>query len=146
MAPSRGSAGRPSARLAPSLAAPPAGPRSAHVERTLAWMSRFRRLAIRYERRTDIHHAFIALACSLICLNALQGRFWKALALLKTRLGLTDLGYRYGTRAPEVADAEDVEVGAACRPRGAGGRAGGAAARRQPLLAARLHPATALRP
>jgi hypothetical protein len=38
-------------------------------------MSRFRRLAIRYERRTDIHHAFTALACSLICLNALQGRF-----------------------------------------------------------------------
>ena len=45
------------------------------VERTLAWMGRFRRLAIRYERRVDIHHAFTALACSLICLNALQGRF-----------------------------------------------------------------------
>jgi transposase len=45
------------------------------IERTLAWMSRFRRLAIRYERRIDIHHAFTALACSLICLNALQGRF-----------------------------------------------------------------------
>ena len=45
------------------------------VERTLAWMSRFRRLAIRYERSIDIHHAFTALACSLICLNALQGRF-----------------------------------------------------------------------
>src|SRR5215213_2392331 len=98
MAPSRGGAGRPSARLAPSLAAPPAGPRSAHVERTLAWMSRFRRLAIRYERRTDIHHAFIALACSLICLNALQGRFWKALLVgrsatlagaLPTGLGLS---------------------------------------------------------
>jgi hypothetical protein len=42
-------------------------------------MSRFRRLATRYERRTDIHHAFTALACSLICLNALQGRFRKAL-------------------------------------------------------------------
>jgi hypothetical protein len=54
----------------------------------------------------------------------LKGR----LALLKSGPGLTDLGYRYGTRAPEVADAEDVEVGAACRPRGAGGRAGGAAA------------------
>ena len=45
------------------------------VERTLAWLGRFRRLAIRYERRLDIHHAFTALACSLICLNALQGRF-----------------------------------------------------------------------
>jgi transposase len=45
------------------------------IERTFAWMNRFRRLAIRYERRLDIHHAFTALACSLICLNALQGRF-----------------------------------------------------------------------
>ncbi len=45
------------------------------VERTFAWIGRFRRLAIRYERRLDIHHAFTALACSLICLNALQGRF-----------------------------------------------------------------------
>ena len=45
------------------------------IERTLAWMSRFRRLAIRYDRRVDMHYAFTALACSLICLNALQGRF-----------------------------------------------------------------------
>ncbi len=45
------------------------------IERTLAWLGRFRRLTIRYERRVDIHHAFTALACSLICLNALQGRF-----------------------------------------------------------------------
>ena len=45
------------------------------VERALAWMGRFRRLAIRYDRRLDIHHAFTAIACSLTCLNALQGRF-----------------------------------------------------------------------
>lgn len=45
------------------------------VERTLAWFARMRRLSIRYERRLDIHHAFTCLACSLICLNALQGRF-----------------------------------------------------------------------
>jgi transposase len=44
------------------------------IERTLAWMGRFRRLAIRYERRLDMHHASTALACSLIRLNALQGR------------------------------------------------------------------------
>jgi transposase len=42
------------------------------VERTLAWISRFRCLAIRYERRLDIHHAFTMLACSLICLKALR--------------------------------------------------------------------------
>ncbi|WP_419555869.1 IS5 family transposase [Roseomonas marmotae] len=45
------------------------------IERTFAWVNRFRRLAIRYERRLDIHHALTALACSLICLNALQERF-----------------------------------------------------------------------
>lgn len=45
------------------------------VERTLAWFARMRRLSIRYERRLDIHRAFTSLACSLICLNALQGRF-----------------------------------------------------------------------
>jgi len=41
------------------------------VERTLAWLGLYRRLAIRYERRPDIHHAFTALGCSLVCCNAL---------------------------------------------------------------------------
>lgn len=45
------------------------------VERTLAWFARMRRLAIRYERRLDIHYAFTCLACSLICFNARQRRF-----------------------------------------------------------------------
>ena len=45
------------------------------VERTLAWLNRFRRLAIRYERRADIHQGFLLLACSLICLRRLEGRF-----------------------------------------------------------------------
>jgi IS5 family transposase len=39
------------------------------VERTLAWFSKYRRLAIRYERRDDIHEAFLRLACALICFN-----------------------------------------------------------------------------
>ena len=42
------------------------------VERTLAWLGQFRRLTVRYERRADIHHAFVSLACSLICFNAVQ--------------------------------------------------------------------------
>jgi len=42
------------------------------VERTLAWLNRFRRLAIRYERRADIHEAFILLGCALICLNQIR--------------------------------------------------------------------------
>jgi transposase len=41
------------------------------VERTLAWLSRYRRLSVRYERRADIHEAFLHLGCSLICLNYL---------------------------------------------------------------------------
>jgi transposase len=41
------------------------------VERTLAWLAKYRRLTIRYERRDDIHEAFLHLGCSLICLNYL---------------------------------------------------------------------------
>ena len=37
------------------------------VQRTLGWLHRFRGLRIRYERRADIHQAFLLLACSLIC-------------------------------------------------------------------------------
>jgi transposase len=37
------------------------------VERTIAWLHRFRRLAVRYERRPCIHEAFLTLACSLVC-------------------------------------------------------------------------------
>jgi transposase len=42
------------------------------VERTLAWLSRYRRLPVRYERRADIHEAFLHLGCSLTCLNYLS--------------------------------------------------------------------------
>jgi hypothetical protein len=43
------------------------------VERTLlAWLACYRRLSIRYERRDDIHEAFLHLGCSLICLNYLS--------------------------------------------------------------------------
>ncbi len=43
------------------------------VERTLAWLNRFRRLKVRYERRADIHHALLSCGCALICLRARQG-------------------------------------------------------------------------
>jgi hypothetical protein len=42
------------------------------IERTLAWLAKYRRLAIRYERRDDVHEAFLHLGCSLICLNYLS--------------------------------------------------------------------------
>ena len=45
------------------------------VERTLAWLAKYRRLTIRYERRDDIHEAFLHPGCSLICLNYLSGGF-----------------------------------------------------------------------
>jgi len=42
------------------------------IERTFAWLNRFRRLAIRYECRADIHLAFTTLACALVCLNQIR--------------------------------------------------------------------------
>jgi IS5 family transposase len=42
------------------------------AERTLAWLARFRRLTVRYERRADLHQAFLSLGCSLICWQALN--------------------------------------------------------------------------
>ncbi len=42
------------------------------IERTLAWLNQFRRLAIRYERRSDMHEAFLTLGCCLVCFNAVQ--------------------------------------------------------------------------
>jgi IS5 family transposase len=42
------------------------------IERTLAWLDQFRRLTIRYERRDDIHDAFLSLGCCLICYRAVE--------------------------------------------------------------------------
>ncbi len=41
------------------------------IERTLAWLARYRCLTIRSERRGDIHQAFLTLGCALICFNHL---------------------------------------------------------------------------
>ena len=45
------------------------------VERSLSWLHQNRRLRIRYERRDDIHEAFMALGCILICHRCLNGSF-----------------------------------------------------------------------
>ena len=42
------------------------------VERTLAWLNHYWRLTVRYERRQDIHEAFLSLGCALTCFNAVQ--------------------------------------------------------------------------
>jgi hypothetical protein len=41
------------------------------VERTIAWLHQMRRLRTRFERRVDIHQAFVTLGCALICWNHL---------------------------------------------------------------------------
>ena len=42
------------------------------VERTFAWLHNFKRLLVRYERRSEIHEAFLAIGCCLICFRRLQ--------------------------------------------------------------------------
>src|SRR5450830_155827 len=42
------------------------------VERSIAWLHGFRRLLVRYERRADIHEAFLTLACCMICFRRLR--------------------------------------------------------------------------
>ena len=45
------------------------------VERSFAWLHDLRRLRVRYERRADIHEAFLKLACTLLCFDALIRSF-----------------------------------------------------------------------
>ena len=45
------------------------------VERTLAWLHHFRRLRIRWERRDDIHYAFLVIGAALIAFNFIQKGF-----------------------------------------------------------------------
>ena len=41
------------------------------IERTFAWLTRYRRLTVRYERLPAMHHAFLHLACAMICFKFL---------------------------------------------------------------------------
>jgi len=42
------------------------------VERSFAWLHQFRRLRIRWERRPELHQAFMHLACAFICQRFLR--------------------------------------------------------------------------
>lgn len=42
------------------------------VERTIAWLHRFRRLRVRFDRRADIHEAFLSLGCAMVCWRILN--------------------------------------------------------------------------
>ena len=37
------------------------------IERTLSWLHQFRRLRIRWDRKPNVHQAFLSLAASVIC-------------------------------------------------------------------------------
>jgi transposase len=67
--------GRPAVIAAPNRSSPSARPPGVKglgklryvVEQTFALLHQFRRLAVRWERRLDIHDSFVSLACVLIC-------------------------------------------------------------------------------
>ncbi|MBA3379490.1 MAG: transposase [Chloroflexia bacterium] len=41
------------------------------IEQTKAWLARYRRLTIQYERLVDSHQAFLTFGCALIFFNHL---------------------------------------------------------------------------
>jgi len=42
------------------------------VECTFVWLHQFKRLLVRYDRRADIHEAFLAIGCCLVCYRRLR--------------------------------------------------------------------------
>jgi len=44
----------------------------AYVERTFAWLHHLKRLLVRYDRRHDIHEAFLAFGGYLVCVRRLR--------------------------------------------------------------------------
>ena len=42
---------------------------------TSAWLHQFKRLLVRYDRRHEIHEAFLAIACCLVCFRRLKPSF-----------------------------------------------------------------------
>jgi transposase len=45
------------------------------VERTFAWLHQFKRLLVRYDRRHEIHEAFLAIGCCLVSFRRLRSSF-----------------------------------------------------------------------
>jgi transposase len=46
------------------------------VERTFSWLNQFRHLRVPYDKRTDIHEAFLSLGCAPICWQSLR-KTWR---------------------------------------------------------------------
>lgn len=49
-----------------------ARPPPVEIERALAWPARFRRLAVRHERRADVHLVLTTLACAVVCVRQVK--------------------------------------------------------------------------
>jgi len=45
------------------------------VERTISWLHQARRLRVRYEKRADLHEAFVKLRLGMICWSRLHSAF-----------------------------------------------------------------------
>lgn len=45
------------------------------IERTNAWLHNWRRISTRWERRPELYHALLELACSMIICRRLEGAF-----------------------------------------------------------------------
>jgi hypothetical protein len=45
---------------------------AALCEGKFAWLNQFRRLRVRYDKRADIHEAFLSLSCAWICWQSLR--------------------------------------------------------------------------
>ncbi len=58
------------------------------VERTHSWLHNFRGLRTRFDRRADIHEAFLKLSCSLVC--------WNIVRHADQSFELTSYNYAYG--------------------------------------------------
>jgi len=43
------------------------------VEAAFSWLFKQRRLRVRYEKRDDIHQAFLSIGCLLICWHRVSG-------------------------------------------------------------------------
>lgn len=63
---------RPELARRGGLHAPTLGQHRWRVERSLSWLHQFRRLRIRWEFRSDMHEAFLRLACCMICWRRLE--------------------------------------------------------------------------
>jgi transposase len=48
------------------------------VERSLSWLSCWRRLQVRWDRDSGRWFAFVLLACAVVCFNTRAGRAWAA--------------------------------------------------------------------